>query len=192
MGASAVRTIRVRQWGLTVLGAATLGLAVTAAVGLAAPSASNPLPLAYAIEERAIAVAATDPLDAPRFEALNRQVLAQAPMSAEAWLRLAWLADHRGDDASRNAYLERTYTIAPYGPFVSRNRLRLAYDNWRTLTVPLRQQAIEETRLLIRTRSEPERGLGEEITDPSGRFALRLTLNQARLEQRAEAAATPG
>jgi hypothetical protein len=116
--------------------------------------------------------------DLVRAEAETLRTLSQRPADAVAWARLAWIADQKADPAGMLLALERSYTVAPFGPEITRWRLRFAYDRWGRLTPELRQLASAELAMTSKTRPALVEDVVDEIDDASGLMAARLTLTR--------------
>lgn len=131
------------------------------------------LDLAPRAEERANAVLADPVPDLAFAETQTRTALAQAPMTATAWARLAYIEQARTGRMTPAALdaMERSYAVAPFGPDVTNWRLRFLFESWTQLTPSLRTQAMDELRVLSRYRGGAARKLVEEIQNPSGRLA---------------------
>ncbi|WP_157072332.1 hypothetical protein [Brevundimonas bacteroides] len=146
-------------------------------------------PVAAVPEGRAVQAASTSPADLEAVEAWTRRTLAVRPGEAAAWARLAWVAAERGDDAAANAYLDRSYTTAPFGPDITAWRLRFAYGRWGRLTPDLRRQADAELRATRRTRWAVVEAAAADVEDPAGRLAFTLA---KQAEDRAQQARDQG
>lgn len=186
MGVSAVQAIRARRWGAWALAASTGVLSIAAALTLGG-SAFGPLDLATAKERRAELEAAKAEIDPAAVRRTTLETLGQAPLTASAWLRLAWLADRDGRVSERNAMLDRSYAVAPFGPDVTAWRLGFAYQAWSTLTPELRRQAGAELVATLATRGRLAREIEATIDDPSGRLAYGLSVRAFDIRSRLQA-----
>ncbi|WP_426042670.1 hypothetical protein [Brevundimonas sp. TWP2-3-4b1] len=129
-------------------------------------------PLAVVSEAHAVAAAETSRPDLRRVDAETRRTLNSRPGDAAAWCRLAWVAAEEGRRADMLDALDRSYTVAPYGPDVTAWRLRFAYGRWTELTPELRQHASEELAVTVRTRTDLVNAAEADISDPAGRLAF--------------------
>lgn len=175
---------------------ATVGLSLTVAAlsccvaaALIAPRAQTPLS-AYMVpvqEERASAALGGD---SSLSETETTKVIALAPATATAWLRLAYIDAQRpeGLNSEGLAALEQSYEVAPLGPDVSSWRLRFMFENWGQLTPGLRSHALDE--MTVHVRGRPDRARRMVITDPAGRlaaaFAIRLAGQNVRESARTD------
>ena len=156
------------------------------ATGLAGPVSlplsgwDPPLPMVAVTGARAVAAAAANPTDLDAAERLTRQTLAEKPGDAASWARLAWIASEAGDTEAMLEALDRSYTVAPYGPDITAWRLRFAYGRWGELTPELRRLVSEELILTARHRPRVANAVLADITDPVGRLAFDLTVRRAR------------
>lgn len=155
------------------------GLLSAGAAALTLSGGSDFLDLAPPHEGRADALLKASPPDYEAAVAETRAALAQAPMTASAWARLAYIERSRADALTPAALanLERSYAVAPFGPDITRWRVRFMFEHWGELTPSLRTQAVDELRTLARYRGEVARDLVKTINDPSGRLAARMTLS---------------
>lgn len=181
---SAAIVFRLRLAFAVVLALAATGLAITLAGPASLPlSWPSPVPLAATTEAQAVAAANRRPADLDAVERHSRATLAIRPGEAAAWARMAWVASERGDVAEANALLDRTYTVAPYGPDITAWRLRFAFGRWQSLTPDLRARAIDELKATYRTRSAVAEAALADISDPAGRLAFAFTRDAALSEQ---------
>lgn len=185
-------------YGLKLGVAAVLAGAGVLSAGAAALSlggGSDLMDLAGQHENRAEALLAASPPDMDAAVAETRAALAQAPMNAAAWARLAYIDRSRSTAMTPAALdnLERSYAVAPYGPDISRWRVRYVFEHWSELTPSLRTQASDEMRVLSRYRGGVARDTVRAIEDPSGRLAAemirRLGQADARRDHEAREAA---
>ena len=178
---SAALSYRLRLGVAILLVVVTLIGAVSLAVPLSFPSGSwgGPVPLAAVSEARADAALAATPPRLEEAKAMTRATLAQRPMDAAAWSRLAWLASQSGDRAAMLDALDRSYAVAPYGPDITGWRLRFAYGRWGELTPDLRRQVSAELTQAVRDRPGVVEAARPDITDPAGRLAFDLTRDLA-------------
>jgi hypothetical protein len=166
-------------WGLAVaLGLTTTSCGLVLAAMLTWPAVwpLDHLTSPAVSEARAATAAARKPPDLRLAEQETSRTLSQRPADAVAWARLAWIADQRGDRTAMLQALERSYVVAPFGPDITRWRLRFAYERWSRLTPELRGLALSELMLASRTRPRMVEEVEGQVTDPSGRMALRLAL----------------
>ena len=128
-------------------------------------------------EANAEALSAQDTPNPAGAAAQTRAALAQAPMTASAWARLAYLERASSGALTPAALdqLERSYAVAPFGPDITPWRVRFMFEHWTQLTPPLRAQAAAELRTLARHRDGVARDLVASIDNPSGRLAASLT-----------------
>ena len=178
---SARLTYRLRLTGAILLAGAT-----TVAAGALAVVHSFPMsgfaarfPLSVVSEARAVEAAESSPPDLRRVESETRRTLNSRPGDAAAWCRLAWVAAQQGRRPAMLDALDRSYTVAPYGPDVTAWRLRFAYGHWTALTPELRRQAAEELEVTTRYRPDLVAAAELEISDPAGRLAFVLTRRNA-------------
>lgn len=178
---SAVLAYRLRLGTAIVLALGTLGAAVLLAVPLSAPNGSftGPVPLATVSEAKADAALAASPPRLTEARAQTRATLAQRPMDAVAWTRLAWMASEAGDEAAMLDALDRSYAVAPFGPDVTGWRLRFAYGHWRELTPDLRRQVAAELVEAVHHRPGVVDAARADITNPAGRLAFELSRSGA-------------
>lgn len=156
--------------------ASSLGLALAmSAPDLSIPWASD---LVLASEARADAALRGGSVGRASAAAESRAALAQAPLTAAAWLRLAYLETEPSGGLGPRAMdmVERSYAVAPFGPEVSAWRLRFLYEHWRELTPSLRSQASAELRTLARYRPGSAHDVLRSIESPTGRLAADMTV----------------
>jgi hypothetical protein len=173
---------KIGGWSALVLALATLALSGWAAASLAWPNASAAMRGLADVHETRATQALTGPSSSP--ESLRRSVeetrksLTLAPANPRPWLRLAYIETlmSGGMTAEAQAYVERSYAVAPYGPDDTPWRLWFLFQHWDQLTPSLRRQAIAEIEADPRSRSRLRRQLMAEITNPSGRVAAALAL----------------
>jgi len=158
----------------------TLVLSGTMAAGLSAPSFALAPRLAPIEEERAARSLEAAPMGVAQAERATNFALAQAPMTASAWGRRAYLEQLRtaklGDQAQ--ADLDMSYYVAPVGPDISPWRLRFMFENWPALTPALRLKAMNELSNFAHYHKGSS-ALAQGIRDPAGRFASELVVNQS-------------
>lgn len=181
------------------LGAAVVvacaGVLSAGAAALTLGGGANLIDLSDVHENRAEALLSASPADADAAAVETRAALAQAPMNAAAWARLAYIDRARSTTLSPAALdsLERSYAVAPFGPDISRWRVRYMFEHWSELTPSLRTQASDELRTLSRYRGWVMRDDVRAIENPSGRLAaemfLRLGVGDARRDREAREAA---
>lgn len=175
---------------LGLVGAFGVGaLAFTGALALASVRPDLRAPgltaLGVGAEARAdrLAIAAATTGGVAQALTANREALNAAPMTAAAWLRIAWLRAQNGarlDSRSLEA-MEKAYSVAPFGPDVTTWRLAFVYDHWSDLTPALRKDATAEHYETALRR--PARLDTAAIADPSGRLAATLTEARAAAER---------
>lgn len=165
----------------TLKAAAITALAIAAAVaatittaGLTWPDAIHPdlAPVHEMRADRALSAQYPQTVAADRE---SQAALAQAPTTANAWLRRAYvrqLATRTLDDQALD-YLDKSYQAAPFGPDVTRWRLRFIFEHWPELTPALRTRAADEMRNFARHHSGgPD--IVRAIHNPAGRWAAAL------------------
>jgi hypothetical protein len=182
---SAAVLFRLRLGLAVLLAVLATGLAIALAVPTSLPLSSwaPPVPMTVTSEARAVAAANENPPDLEAVERYSRATLAVRPGEPAAWARLAWAAAERGDLAEANEALDRTYTVAPYGPDITAWRLRFAFGRWQSLTPELRARAVDELSATYRTRYPVAEAALADITDPAGRLAFTFTRNSALADQ---------
>lgn len=171
------RDARFRLWLVGGLGSLSLTGGAAMAISMSWPS-SWPIefaPNAAVSEARAVEAAEAFPPDMERARRETLTTLSLRPLDAVAWARLAWIADRQGDEGAMLQALDHSYAAAPYGPEVTAWRLRFALDRWGRLTSELRHQVRAELAMTMRTRPGVVAGVGQDVTNPSGRLALALT-----------------
>jgi hypothetical protein len=186
---------RRNHWKLFSVGA----LAITTAtislyfcISLLSPSAPLPSALAPADEARAkhaLSTVGDRDVAAQATEASLRR----APLSAEAWTRMAYLRQPEGDLPSTAALedLSMSYVAAPLGPDISRWRIRYLFENWPSLSPSLRLKALAE----LRNFAHFHRGSGAlsaSVDNPAGRMAANLAIRQGYADAENEAQAKAG
>lgn len=169
---------RLRAAVLAALGAATLACSLALALPLSQPASWKPdQPRHAAVSDaRALAATAASPPDLDAAALATRETLADRPLDATAWARLAWIADQQGDAAAMLDALDRSYVAAPHGPEVTAWRLQFCLDRWSDLTPELRRQARSELMVASRTRPALVRAVKDSVSDPAGRLAVSLTI----------------
>ena len=128
---------------------ATAALVFTSAIAIGVSVTGRPVPvlgdLGIGAESRADHAVQSGMASAEALR-VNEAALAAAPMNAAAWLRIAYI--HSLDGASLNASalgaVQKSYSVAPYGPDVTRWRLQFLYDHWGQLNAELRAEAMDE------------------------------------------------
>jgi cytochrome c-type biogenesis protein CcmH/NrfG len=183
---SAATVFRLRLVAASLLAGVAAILAVCLAVPLSLPLSSwdPPAPLVAVSEARAVAAAGSDPADLETAEHWTRQTLQARPGEATAWARMAWIAAERNDVPGLRDALERSYTVAPYGPDVTAWRLRFAYGNWGRLTPELQALADQELAVMTRYRPAVVNAARADLADPLGRLAFDLAVLRVRAEPR--------
>lgn len=179
---TAVAAYRLRLALALVLAFCTAGFAISLAGSVSLPLSgwNAPVPMVAVTEARAVAAAGATPADLEATERMTRQTLAEKPVDAAAWARLAWIAGETGDREAMLEALDRSYAVAPYGPDITAWRLRFAYGRWGELTPELRRLASEELTVTARTRGRVANAALADINDPAGRLAFDLTVRRAR------------
>lgn len=171
----------------TMLVGLTTILAGSALIRLASPDIANPfvMPLSIAADSAAEAALDGDPTrgdlaDAGRY---NDTSLSLSPMSPQAWLTKAYIAQQEAGGLTPNVLdaLRRSYDVAPYGPNVSVWRIRFAFAHWTRLPPDLRALVIRELAVVREVRSGQLAQAVGTIEDPAGRRALILALDPATL-----------
>jgi len=168
---------RIKLGACAALAATTLMSGAALAIGAGSPA--TPLPvlagLGVGAEARAD-LAATSP-ETPAAEAMaaDRAAIKAAPLSAAAWLRIAYIKsrDGRPLDAEALDAIERSYSVAPFGADVTGWRLTFLYDHWGELTPQIRAEATQEHTTLIAWQ-QPVWNI-DSINDPAGRMAATFT-----------------
>lgn len=180
MTAAAAYRLRL-GFAITLAGIAGVSaLVLAAAVSFPQMALAERIPILVVSEARAVEATLTEPADLSLAERWTGRTLATRPGDATAWARLAWIADERGDRAAMLEALERSYTVAPYGPDITGWRLRFAYGQWAALTPELRRLATEELTVTTRHRRQVADAAFTDLVDPAGRMAFDLTVRQAR------------
>lgn len=155
---------------------AAAGAIVASLIALSSFAAPSRAPFTSQLGAARVSLAAAEADDLATVETWTRRGLAMAPMDAEGWGRLAWIADRRagrcGPDCA--ASLTRSYAIAPYGPDVSRWRTVFVFNRWSAMTPPLRRATLEEFQTTLKSREFFANQLRGEVTDPAGRLALAM------------------
>lgn len=173
MAALTARTLKTTAFG--ALAAGTACAAAITTVGLAWPGGAAPdlAPVHEARADQALLAQYPEPVKADRE---SQATLRQAPMSANAWLRRAYVRQVKTNtlDSETLGYIEQSYRVAPLGPEVSRWRLRFAFEHWPEMTPSLRTMAVREMRNFARNHSGGA-DLVRSIHNPSGRWAAAMT-----------------
>lgn len=114
----------------------------------------------------------------------NRAAIEASPMNAAAWLRIAYIRSVQASslDAVAIDAIEKSYSVAPFGPDVTPWRLQFLYGHWSQLSPDLRQEVMAEH--VAYGRQIPIRD--ESIADPAGKLAAVL-MNGAVKARRAAA-----
>jgi hypothetical protein len=185
-GAIAAIALAVTALVTTTVGAAALALPHTAfasAIGLASIHEQQATRLAT--------TAAANADDRARARDTTLKSLRQAPANPTGWLRLAYLdsLEPAGLGPAGNRALAASWTVAPFGPDDSQWRLTFAFNHWAALDRANRLAALEE--LKISGRRVDSRQMLENVGDPSGRLALRLTLGEIRRARLAQTVQQP-
>jgi hypothetical protein len=184
MTAAAAYRLRLALAIAVAVTATGLAVALAGPVSLPLRSWPAPVPLTAVSEARAVRAASADPVDLDAVERFSRDTLAARPGEAAAWARLAWVASERRDVAAMHEALERSYTVAPYGPDITAWRLRFAYGQWAALTPELRRLATEELMVSARYRHQMTAEAFAEVSDPAGRLAFDLTVRSVQAASR--------
>ncbi|ATC33451.1 O-antigen ligase family protein [Caulobacter vibrioides] len=137
--------------------------------------------------EAGLASGATDRVSLDRLEALSRREVAMRPGAGSAWLRKAAVDFKRGDFASANEALGRSYAVAPLHTSAFLARTRLAYEHWGYLTPAVRAQVIYQVRVEYKRSGGDKRltALANSLQNPSGRIGLALLIVAERLTKAA-------
>ncbi|CAN5416648.1 hypothetical protein BH10PSE2_BH10PSE2_10000 [soil metagenome] len=167
--------------------AAVTGLAAaTAAASLIWPGSAlaQASGLSWVYESRAAALSsAPEPSLSERAAAQleTRASLRSDPANATAWLRLAYLDSLNegglgpvGADA-----LQRSYTVAPYGPDNTRWRLIFAFDHWQAIGAATRAKALEELNVALAAHVDFD-DMPDSVGDPAGRMAATLMIGPTK------------
>lgn len=121
----------------------------------------------------------------------NDAALTTAPLSSTAWARKAYIIQQsRGLDGEALQSLEYSYSAAPYGPALSKWRLRFMFDHWPELSAGLRARAIRELEVYSRFH-QGSGGLVRSVRTPSGRLAANLISRRSYRNDLAQAASQP-
>ena len=173
MAALTASTLKTTAFG--VLAAGTACAAAITTVGLIWPGGAAP-DLAPVHEARADQALLAQYPEAVKADRESQATLRQAPMSANAWLRRAYVRQVKTDalDSETLRYIEQSYRVAPLGPDVSRWRLRFTFEHWPEMTPSLRTMAVREMRNFARHHGGGA-DLVRSIHNPSGRWAAAMT-----------------
>lgn len=182
-----------------LIGVAALATTTLTATALIWPGGTSArlLNLAPSHEALASAAIATPEPTAADLATAQRETmrsLAQAPANPTAWLRLAYI-DSRDTDGLGPAgidALNTSYDAAPYGPDDTPWRLAFAFNHWSRLDRAARLLALEELRVALAIRLATGREIAENVSNPAGRVALLLTINEAERVQQAAAHSSRG
>ncbi|QTC91485.1 hypothetical protein [Brevundimonas goettingensis] len=180
-------TYRLKLASVGTLAGGSLISALALAIALAAPQIHVPVFDAFGVGAEARADAALESVDPAEALRANRASLNAAPMAAAGWLRIAWLQTRDGSPLNAEGLdaLEKSYTVAPFGPDVTVWRLNFLYEHWNELTPKLREEASHETVMGLGWRLDASK-----ISNPSGRLAASLNqVQQTRRYQEAQARA---
>lgn len=165
-----------------LLAAASLTASTAAAFALARPATdfSRTLGLAgssEAVADTLIQAPATDEAGRTAAAAASRHTLSQAPASATAWLRLAYIdsLSPDGPGAIANRAIAASYVAAPFGPDDTPFRLQFALNHWQSLEIGNRELVLDEIRYVAQVRPELIRRTRAAVTNPVGMLALSLT-----------------
>ena len=153
--------------------AAAGGAAITTA-GLIWPTEISP-DLAPVHEMRADRALSAQYPQTIKADQESQAALAQAPATANAWLRRAYVRQLGTQTLDGQAldYLDKSYQAAPLGPDVTRWRLRFIFEHWPETTPALRALAVNEMRNFARYHSGgPD--IVRAIHNPTGRWAAAL------------------
>ena len=176
---------RLKLFSAVALAAVGLGCALSTALAVAMPAKTVPIASSLgAVREARADGAARNGVQSGAATSLNNSALKAAPMSTSALLRAVYLQTRTGtapNAASLDA-LERSYSVAPFGPDASLWRLRFVFDHWSQVTPSLRKQALAELDVLSYHRGRVFKT--EDIVDPQGRFIAEMN-TMAALNQRA-------
>lgn len=165
---------------------AAVALLVTGAMAFGASAVTVPVPvlagLGVGAEARADhALRAGESVE--NTISANAKALNAAPMNAAAWLRIAYIRSANGAPLDKGAIeaIEKSYSVAPFGPDVTSWRLQFLYGRWAQLTPELRNEAmaehLESGRQISLTSAVP--------ADQGGALAAAL-MNRAARASRAE------
>lgn len=130
-----------------------------------------------ALADTLVRTAATDVGARDAAVAASRRTLTQAPASATAWLRLAYLdsLSPAGLGPQGNRALTASYIAAPYGPDDTVWRLTFSLNHWRDLEKSNRELALAELRHFDQARPRLVRQVRSGVVDDVGMLALSLT-----------------
>ncbi len=172
----AVQTYRLRLGGAILIGTVSTVCAMAAAVSASVLSLEVPVISALAIVTEPRAARSAEGDNGQQAIQANRRVFASAPMTASAWLRIPYLQSRTGEplDAAGLKALDNSYAVAPFGPDVTRWRLRFIFEHWSEMTPTLREQALAELQVLLTNRGNRAFDPAE-IENPAGRLAATLT-----------------
>jgi hypothetical protein len=112
-------------------------------------------------------------------EAETLRALAASPVSTEAWLTLAHIRTEQSHRLSEGAHeaLRRSYAVDPLAPDAGLWRVRFAFEHWSELDPELRRAAGREVEMRWRIwQKDALRKTADEVSDPTGRMALKLQL----------------
>ena len=191
-------------WAATAVGVAALLTTSLTAIALAWPGSApgRALNLAPSLDARADARIAGANATQADMASAQRDTLAslrEAPANPTAWLRLAYIDSRRPEGLGPGGIraLARSYDAAPLGPDDTAWRLRFAFNQWSRLDQQTRLDALAELRIAISSGRPAVHALARDVSDPSGRLALTLTLGEAERLQTldgdlASGAPTPG
>ncbi len=167
---------RIKLGACAALAVMTLTSGAALAIGIAS---LTPLPVlaefGVGSEGRADAAAASPETPLVEAAAADRAAIAAAPLSAAAWLRLAYISsrDGRPLDAEALDAIERSYSVAPFGADVTAWRLTFLYDHWGELTPEIRAEAVAEHLAMV--GNQLPKWTPDAITNPAGRMAATFT-----------------
>lgn len=166
-----------------LLAAISLIASTAGAFALGQPTTdfSRAFGLAVSSEALADSIVRDPSMDAAGHEAAvaaSRRTLSQAPATATAWLRLAYLDSLTpgGLGPDGNRAFAASYVAAPYGPDDTAWRLQFALNHWQAMEVSNRRLVLSELRYVARVRPAVLQQVRSSITDPIGMLALSLTV----------------
>lgn len=159
-----------------LLAGATAIASAVVATSLTWPEAGMLPALAASHERNADAALKTTPPDYDVAQIENAAALSSAPRTVTAWVRKAYIrrSQSSGLDTEALDSLEASYRAAPFGPDVTRWRMRFMFENWSSLTPSLRERAVAELEVFARFH-KGSYAFARSIRDPSGRLAATLT-----------------
>ena len=165
-------TLKMAAVGALAISAASSAAITTAGLTWPTTIAPNLAPVHEMRADHAIAARYPQTVIADRE---SQAALVQAPTTATAWLRRAYVRqlDAQPLDAQALDYVAKSYQAAPLGPDITRWRLRFVFEHWPEMTPDLRAQAVTEMRNFARYH-----GGGPDIVraihNPAGRWSAAL------------------